>query len=151
MNLCALHTGADSKMSEGIINVSQRRPSIPFIFIRPGTSIFVDFLNGDIFKGCLQQAENHEFPTWITDPHHHVEYLIYVRMPDNTVLISNLTRLITHRVRPRRMQCYTQLQNNNMESAFLQTLDENQPENLETRVYVGVPDGTVFTGIFEQV
>ena len=137
------------------------------IEVSPFSRISVQMLDGSILYGCLEEYGGILPPVWISlprildSPNFPNTIRTYVRMPDGTAMSAALhDRDVLDHSRPPAplfaVSSIVQLRNGTSSRAVLRLLRNRNRAPVQfstsgTSVFVGFPDGMVFTGMYEEV
>lgn len=111
--------------------------------------------DGSDFEGIVHYYGHNIFPNWIIYPQFE-ETVIFIRMPDGRALAANLwvTRKPTHRCIIAPTSVTASFLDGTSKNAVLEFFDQTDRydlwhfEDMETRTFVGMSDGLVYTGYF---
>ena len=142
------------------------RPTLHPIVVPPFSRITVHMSDGNVFHGYLQRYGGSLPPVWISLPRMlsardvRNPIVAYVRMPDGSGMTAVLREQDTlDHSSPAPLHAVSsivQLRNGTSSRAMLNLLrirnrDSYQFSTSGTSVFVGFPEGLVFTGIFNEV
>lgn len=154
INLLFFLTKLDLKGSGEESNVRPPPLKLP-IDIPPESITTVEMSDGSEYTGVLQNYGRGPPPIWVL--HSWVgQTVIYIRMPDRNGLAAELQEKIrpTRNEAPVPKYITVDFRNNTYAVATLRFFDRSRTvfrvDHNETRAYVGMPEGIIFSGYFRR-
>ena len=104
--------------------------------------------DGTVIGGLIRQQEQYQFPAWVREEHHGA-FRIFLQRPNNIGYIATSI----HHLRNRHnnigtMQASIEISEGNLSHANLHLIGNELPPDTRARVYLGMPNGSTFTGYF---
>ena len=105
--------------------------------------------NGHVFSGIIRRQEQYQFPHWIREGYPGLT-VIFLQGPNNTgYIVTNIINGQRRYTNLGRITASIEIPNNNFAEAILGPVDHHLPDNTHYRIYLGLPDGRTFTGVFQ--
>ena len=103
-----------------------------------------------MFVGLAMRQERYQFPAWIRG-RHRGEIRIFLQRPNNIgYIVRDVVHLpATQQNHNGRMRAVINVADHEAREAILVPLGRNLPVNTRAQVFVGLPNGSTFTGFFE--
>ena len=104
--------------------------------------------DGSVFSGLIRQQQHYQFPAWIREEHRG-SYRFFLQSPRNIGYIVTHMRFLERRHNNiGAIRASIEEADNNFSHANLHLVGNDLPPNTRARIYLGLPDGSTFTGHF---